>query len=47
MAEQPGMSMAVARAAFAPVRQGITEASRREVVVAGREALLVRGRRGA
>jgi hypothetical protein len=40
------MSMAVARAAFAPERQGITDASRREVVVAGREALLVRGRRG-
>ena len=46
LAEQPGMSMAVARAAFAPERQGIVEATRRDVRATGRDALLVRGRRG-
>lgn len=46
LAEQPAMSMAVARVAFAPERQGLTEATRREVQVAGRDGVLVRGRRG-
>jgi len=47
LAEQPPMSMVVARAAFAPERQGLTEAVRRDVQAGGREAVLVRGRRGS
>ncbi|MBR0656524.1 hypothetical protein [Plastoroseomonas arctica] len=46
LAEQPAMSFAVARALVAPQRQGLTEAVVREVRAGGREAVLVRGRRG-
>ncbi|MES2714036.1 MAG: hypothetical protein V4653_20840 [Pseudomonadota bacterium] len=41
------MSLAYARASVAPQRQGLTDAVVREVRAGGREAVLVRGRRGA